>query len=188
MERRINKTIETHQGEFKEKIKTTILNNLTALKSVHPNIDSFDEYFMNILQFIYDYENLELSEQDFVKRKRVKNKIPIIDQCIAKRANGEQCSRRKKDGSTFCGTHIKGTPHGIVDNSDTINALNHNDTNKKVEVWLEDIGGIMFYIDNVGNIYDYNEVNSNKVNPKIINKYKKEFIDGVETYSIIDSN
>ena len=188
MERRINKKIETHQGEFKEKIKTTILNNLSTLKNLHPDIDTFDEYFMNILQFIYDYENLELSEQDFVKRKRVKNKIPIVDQCIAKRANGEQCSRRKKDGSTFCGTHIKGTPHGVVSHIDTHCCGLNDNVNKKVEVWLEDIGGIMFYIDNVGNIYDYNEVNSNKVNPKIINKYKKEFIDGVETYSIIDSN
>ena len=36
------------------------------------------------------------------------------DKCKAKRINGERCSRRHKDGFEYCGTHIKGTPYGIV--------------------------------------------------------------------------
>ena len=52
--------------------------------------------------------------QDFVKRKRVKNTIPTENRCSAKRACGQQCTRRKKGESCFCGTHIKGIPHGEI--------------------------------------------------------------------------
>ena len=51
-----------------------------------------------------------------MKRKRVKNVVHLSDRCCAKRANGEQCTRRRKDTTTeYCGTHLKGTPHGICD-------------------------------------------------------------------------
>ena len=59
-----------------------------------------------------------LSKEDFQKRKRVKNVVPQFERCGAKRANGEQCTRRKKDDSCFCGTHVKGTPHGEVSTTD----------------------------------------------------------------------
>ena len=56
------------------------------------------------------------------KRKRVKNSVPFHERCKAKRANEAQCTRRRRDGSKFCGTHIKGTPHGeiVEEETDTI--------------------------------------------------------------------
>ena len=37
------------------------------------------------------------------------------EQCNGLRANGMRCTRRKKNGDEkFCGTHIKGTPHGTI--------------------------------------------------------------------------
>tara|TARA_B100000282_G_C31733669_1_gene492294 strand:+ start:1800 stop:2057 length:258 start_codon:yes stop_codon:yes gene_type:complete len=41
-------------------------------------------------------------------------KVPSSEKCQAKRSNGIQCTRRKKQDSCYCGTHIKGTPHGTV--------------------------------------------------------------------------
>ena len=61
----------------------------------------------------------ENNKEDFIKRKRIKNIVPNYERCIAKRANGEQCTRRNKNGEQFCGTHIKGTPHGIIDINNT---------------------------------------------------------------------
>ena len=70
---------------------------------------------MIFYSFVFDYDQISLSKEDFTKRKRVKNVVPIQLRCCAKRANGEQCTRRKKDDNDFCGTHIKGIPYGKID-------------------------------------------------------------------------
>ena len=50
-----------------------------------------------------------------IKHFDIKNKkVPSSEKCNAKRANGTQCTRRKKQDSCYCGTHIKGTPHGTI--------------------------------------------------------------------------
>ena len=106
-----------------------------------------------LLQYIYDYERLYFVKEDFQKRKRVKNFVPIFDRCCAKRANNEQCTRRKKESSEYCGTHLKGTPHGIVDiNTDSTN------TTQKVEVYAQDIQGIIYYIDKNNNVYQVEDL------------------------------
>jgi hypothetical protein len=110
----------------------------------------------------------------------VKNFVPIYDRCCAKRASDEQCTRRRKEGSEFCGTHMKGTPHGIVvENTDESKVTTH-----KVEVWAQDIQGIIYYIDKHNNVYDTPDIVMNRVNPKIIAKYIKTG----ENYSIPELN
>ena len=88
---------------------------------------------------------------------------------MAKRANGEQCTRRKKDGSCFCGTHIKGTPHGVVDDSKETNT-----TGKKVEVWVQEIKGINYYIDAEKNVYLPEDIISNSKRPRVIGTWEKQ--------------
>jgi hypothetical protein len=130
---------------------------------------SKNEQVNQLLQYIYDHDRLSFNKEDFQKRKRVKNFVPIFDRCCAKRANNEQCTRRRKDESEYCGTHLKGTPHGIVDA--------HNEpknTTQKIEVYAQDIKGIIYYIDKTNNVYQAEDIISNKINPKIIAKYLKE--------------
>jgi hypothetical protein len=115
-----------------------------------------------------------------MKRKRVKNFVPIFDRCCAKRATSEQCTRRKKEGFEYCGTHIKGTPHGIIDTQDNEVKVN----TQKIEVWAQDIQGIIYYIDKFNNVYQAEDIVVNKVNPKIIAKYIKTG----EQYSIPEFN
>ena len=169
MEKKIEKKINTYLSCFKEEIKT---------KSSELGLTE-DYNYDKLLQFIYDKENLKLSKEDFMKRKRIKNVINIFERCIAKRANGENCSRRKKGDSQYCGTHIKGTPHGIVDENNEDNTNNF----QKVEVYAQDIQGIIHYIDNKGNVYQMEDVMQNKVNPRCTAKYEK--ING--NYSILYS-
>ena len=132
-----------------------------------------------LLQFIYDYNRLSFNKEDFMKRKRVKNFVPIFDRCCAKRATNEQCTRRKKEGNEYCGTHMKGTPHGIMD---TQNEVKIN--TQKIEVWAQEIQGIIYYIDNFNNVYQAEDIVINKINPKIIAKYIKNG----EVYSIPEFN
>jgi hypothetical protein len=55
---------------------------------------------------------------------------------------------------------------------------------KKVEVYAQDIMGIIYYIDKNNNVYQAEDIVSNKLNPKVIAKYVK---DG-ENYSIPEFN
>ena len=103
----------------------------------------------------------------------------MVNRCNAKRANSEQCTRRKKEGFEYCGTHLKGTPHGICLSGETDKPLTH-----KIEVWVQDIQGIVYYIDKANNVYQAEDIIVNKMNPKIIAKYVKNG----EHYSIPEFN
>ena len=164
MESRLNKKSETYINE----IKTELIKKVSELKN-----DNTEDKINDIIIYLNSTRPMEITKEDFMKRKRTKNSVSLSDRCIAKRANGEQCSRRKKSSCSYCGTHIKGVPHGVVNLNET-NVVSHK------EVWCEDIGGILEYIDNDGNIYKHEEVMNNVVNPSIIGKY--EIIDG--KYSI----
>jgi hypothetical protein len=157
MEKRLNKKIDTYIRDFKDAIRD---------KSCQMNMKS--EQVDSLLQFIYDYQKLAFDNDDFKKRKRVKNFVPVFDRCCAKRATHEQCTRRKKEGYEYCGTHIKGTPHGIVEQD-----AQEYKTTEKIEVWAQDISGIIYYIDNRNNVYQTEDIVINKTNPKIIAKYQK---------------
>jgi hypothetical protein len=156
MEKRINKKIETYTTAFKEKILER--SSQLGIK---------DEQLNSLMQYIYDYERLSLNKDDFLKRKRVKNVVPYFDRCCAKRASNEQCTRRKKEGCEYCGTHMKGTPHGLVENEE------NKQTTQKIEVWAQEILGIVYYIDKFGNVYQAEDIVNNKTNPKVIAKYVK---------------
>lgn len=158
MEKRVNKKLETYIVQFKNDIHNKISNlNITEKEKVS-----------DLIEYIYEYERLILTKDDFVKRKRVKNSIPNINRCSACRANGEQCTRRRKGNSEFCGTHNKSAPDGL--NTET-NKFNSN--MRSVDIFSEDVQGIIYYIDKYGNVYNNSDILEGIQNPKIIGKYKK---------------
>jgi hypothetical protein len=162
MEKRINKKINDYVSEYKNQIK----DKLFDLKN-NSNLQN-DDYIVNTIQILCDHPSLILSKDDFQKRKRTKNIVPLHERCCALKAANEQCTRRKKDGSDYCGTHIKGIPHGIV-KSDSLQApINQERT---VVVSAHDFNGIIYYIDDNYNVYDTVDIHNNKINPKIIAKY-----------------
>ena len=158
-------------------------------KNIQKKTDLFFENFKNdikdkleftkeeLVQFIFDYPTIKFENDDFKKRKRVKNTIPLCNRCNAIKSSNTQCTRRKKDGFKFCGTHIKGTPHGIVNNN------NNNESKISiVETFAVDINGIINYIDNYCNVYDPQDIFENIKNPRIISKCIKN---NDNTYSLI---
>ena len=126
MEKRINKKFENYITTLKEKIRE---------KSIELGMN--DEKMNDLIQYIYNYERMTLNKDDFMKRKRVKNVVPYFERCCAKRANGEQCTRRKKEECEYCGTHMKGTPHGLVEDEE------NKQTMQKIELWAQEIMGIV---------------------------------------------
>jgi hypothetical protein len=156
MDKKVNKTIENYIIRFKDDIK----NKLTLLNFEEKNKTT------DILEMIYDYEFLTFSKDDFTKKKRDKQVIPEINRCIANRANGEQCSRRKQMGYQYCGTHTKGTPYGVIQYQDQL-------SNQKIEVIAEEINGIVYYVDKFNNVYKTDDILNNLINPEVIAKYVK---------------
>jgi hypothetical protein len=160
MERRINKKIEAHFVSFKDQI-------IERLRELHGNDIKSTSDAYKLVEFIYNFPKTEITTDDIKKRKRVKNIVPFCDKCQALRANGQQCSRRKKDGFDFCGTHNKGTPHGHIENKPE-----QNPYTKRV-VWIQEINGICYYIDDNTNVYDSGDIVNNITDPRIIAKYQK---------------
>ena len=92
MEKRINQKTRTYLQQFKNDIKEYV----TSKQCINKDITD------SLLQFVYDYQPLEFQKTDFQKRKRVKNIVPYFERCCALRANGQQCTRRRKNSDKFC--------------------------------------------------------------------------------------
>lgn len=157
MEKRITSKTRIYVQNFKEQLKNKIVAD--------GKMDN--EYMNELVQYIYDYPQLVFLPQDFQKRKRVKNIVPYFERCCALRANGEQCTRRKKNHPKFCGTHVKGTPHGEITQTETPK------THTKKTCWAQEIKGIIYYIDEDSNVYDTDDILGEAINPRVIAKYVK---------------
>lgn len=167
MESRLIKKIDQYVFDFKNNLRDKIIELGMDLNSESTGCNAFMDY-------MYNYDKLSLDADDFQKRKRVKNFVPLAERCCAKRSNDQQCTRRKKVDCEFCGTHQKGTPHGIMDASSLQSSSSTAANNvRKVTVFTQDIQGIIYYLDNDGNIYQTEDIISNKHNPAIIAKYVK---------------
>ena len=164
MEKRLNAKIDLWTTDFKGE-----------MAGIVQHADMADGAKATLLQFIYEYKHLELKKEDIQKRTRVKNHVPFHERCRALRANGEQCTRRKKDSAKFCGTHIKGIPHGEISESESKESMM-----KKIQVWAQEVNGIIRHIDKEGNVYDPQDIYQNIENPKVIAKWTKND----EKYSI----
>jgi len=159
MDKRINKKLETYISSFKNDIRT---------KADELGITGNPEV-SRLLTYVYEYNRLSLGKEDFMKRKRNKVGINTCERCTAKRSNGEQCTRRKKTGHEFCGTHTKGIPHGVCE----VMNITPVPTMNKIEVRVQDINGIMYFIDTNDNVYQTEDVLMEKRNPKIIGRCVK---------------
>ena len=82
--------------------------------------------------------------------------------CIAICDDNQQCMRVKKRGCLLCTMHAK-----------TMATQGEDATPKMlaIEVWVEEINGIVYYFDKKGNVYDTEDVLENRQNPRIIGRH-----------------
>lgn len=180
MERRIGARIDSYIIDFKDDVSLKIRELNTALLAESKTQEQqqsqqtqvADQLCKQLISFVYDYEKLKLGKEDFMKRKRVKNIVPSQHRCHAKRANGEQCTRKKKVGCDYCGTHTKGAPNSIMDDGANDN-LAVKTSQQSVNVWVQNIKGIEYFIDANNNVYKHEDVIENAINPQIIAKCAK---------------
>ncbi len=183
MEKKINKKITEYISTFKNDIKEKAesIGNSTTSEN------------LQLLQNIYDYERLTITKDDISKRKRVKSNVPASVRCLALRSCSDQCSRRRSVSSYYCGTHKQGIPHGSLSSScsevlssdadmsssssdmSSSSSSSSSDSipNKKVEVFANEIDAIMFYLDNIKNVYSPEDIHMQKHNPLKIGSYNQ---------------
>ena len=153
MEKKLNSKSESFITSFKDSIRT---------KAIDLKFDE-KEKINELLEYVYEYERLVFSKDDLSKRKRIQNCIPTQNRCNAKRADNKQCTRKRKDGYEFCGTHSKGAPHGLADDVCGV-------CTKKIDVVATNISGIVYYIDKFNNVYKTEDILEGKIDPAIIAK------------------
>jgi hypothetical protein len=156
MDKKINTQLETYIVGFKDDIKMKLAElNITEKDKVN-----------ELLEYVYEYPRLAFSKEDFSKRRRIQNTIPVENRCNAMKSTNERCTRRRKDGSEYCGTHTKNVPHGDFCKSEHLH--------KDMEVIATEINGIVYFVDEYKNVYKTEDILNNIENPKIIAKYDIE--------------
>jgi hypothetical protein len=166
MEKNITKIIAQYELDRKRGIKEWFAQN-NAQVTATVDGDESTANTSEFLKFVYDADGPAFSPEDFKKRKRVKNPVPQYELCVAYRAVGsekKQCTRRRRnDEQQLCGTHLKGTPHGVMNT----NEMEAKSALKK-EVWVQEIKGINYYIDEHHNVYKPEDIIANKTSPAVI--------------------
>jgi len=79
---------------------------------------------------------------------------------------------------------VRDTWRAQVDLYGEINTPPPEKTHKEVQIWIQEIHGVNYYIDNQNNVYNYNDIINNKTDPRIIAYYLKTN----DTYSIPELN
>lgn len=159
---------ETINGEFILNSLTVIFNN--KLKHILNEISV--NYNINIDTLVQKYCEPNLSISDLAlpikKKKRKKNRILDKNElCMAKKADGHQCTRRRKDGKEFCGKHMNNLKFGRIDDDDK-----YNDTSKYIKTTQEKIDGVDYLVDSNNVVYSFDKNNptiiGSKVNGKLV--------------------
>lgn len=159
---KVNKYISNFQDDIRQKI-------------IELTIDS--EKATELLEYLYNYPKMEITKEDLNKRQRAPNATPMQNRCIAKKSSGEQCTRKRKEGCEYCGTHDKKTNPDETNTQSTEpkSTTKKSSTNtQKIEITAVNLKGIVYYVDKYNNVYKPEDVLDNKENPKIIGKYERE--------------
>jgi len=181
MDTLVNQRIDTHIIQFKNDIKEKMCSLRLLDTDGADDLKSHDEDYQadstrdkmrELLEFVYEYPKLNFKKEDFVSPKRKPKSSAEEDLnvfCVAKRYDGVQCTRKKKKGSVYCGTHAKIEMNQQV-TSDQVLSIN---STQKMDVSAEDIHGIIYYIDKHNNVYHTEDILEGKENPRIIAKAVK---------------
>ena len=161
MEILANKRVDEYIVKFKNEIK----DKITTLDFIKEK-DKISE----LLEFVYEYTKIQFEKEEFIEKKKTNTYIVApCNRCSAKRTDGEQCTRKKKKTSEYCGTHSKTNEINTTSGQPVYVSTNK----QKMEIYAEDIQGIIYHIDQYNNVYHTEDILEGKENPRIITKVTK---------------
>ena len=163
--------------EYIIQFKNDIQSKIRALEVInHASTEAERDKIREFMEYVYEYPKLVINRQPPHAKPSSNGKSPSVSQakletdqiCIAKRSDGQQCTRKKKKNCDFCGTHAK-----IVQMQAEKQTASDAVAVHKMEISAEDIHGIIYYIDKYNNVYHTEDVLEGVENPRIIAKATK---------------
>jgi hypothetical protein len=181
MEQQLNRKFEEYIIKFKENIK----EKLFEIEGI--DIHKASEF----MGYIYDYERLIFTKEDLKNKKSKNNKLYVLhcddnhlsimnesttnnpsekneskktEKCIAILPTGQQCNKKKKKGLNYCTCHSD-----MLKKTDSLNIFDENIN--IVDIFTENVGGIIYYIDKYNNVYKTEDIMNDIRNPQIIARY-----------------
>lgn len=134
---------------------TSIVNDLQCIFNSHMksllekiscdyNLDKSELY----QKYLDDSSNDSISLSIKKKRKSKKGDTDIL--CLARKADGQQCTRRKKDHNDFCGKHSNNLKYGRIDDE-----VKFSNNDNYINTTIENINGVDYLVDNNNIVYSY---------------------------------
>ena len=156
---------------------TKDLGNILKTKINETIIAISVDYNLDENELLLKYSPKLQSIQDTTKIKRKRKVVPKDQCCLGRKQFGEQCTRRKKPGSEFCGSHMKSLPYGRIDDEQNYlckvkgkrgrkkkkNTL--EDDSEYIQTWVDKELGDAYLIDKHNTVYS-----NDPKSPKIIGK------------------
>lgn len=181
-----------------------VLNNLQNIdKKVEINNSNFSGILNDYIQKIIDLIIIKYSlvdEKDNIinlisehinnlniKFKKKKNHISQDERCQGRKMDGTQCSRRCKEGTELCGSHLKNLTYGKINDGQIFSVKEKGKRGRKkknvgnsnsnyIETWIDKDLGKCYLVDKNNLVYknnpEYPELIGIKVNNSI--KYINE--------------
>ena len=140
-----------------EKTREYLEQLVEITKQDTPDMEEFQATWRMLHQHVLDQRYVSIDEK---KKKRM---IPLEERCVAKRANGGRCTRRRKFGK-FCGTHSNSNTNNIVDDKETGDM-------KDIVISNVEIQGITYLADQQQYLYMPNDILKSSPHPRIIGRY-----------------
>ena len=126
--------------------------------------ESYDEIDYDTLMKKYSVNIILDTNKKKTNPKKENKKCNI---CMAKKADGFQCTRRKKNGLDYCGKHIKKLKFGRIDDE-----LRYSDKEKYIKTKKINIEGEYYLIDEYDLVYSCSKTHplllGKKVNDKLV--------------------
>jgi hypothetical protein len=134
------------QTMFQKKLKD-ILTDISEKYSIDQK-QLFDCYL--------EQHNSETDNGSKNKKKKTKKKDEEVAICLARKADGGQCTRHRKDSSEYCGKHSISLKFGRIDdvsNNDNDDDNMPIDKDKFIMTWKETIDNIEYLVDSNSIVY-----------------------------------
>lgn len=147
-----------------EEVRTTIRDALQELMEytdpdlTEVDIDMFKTTWNKLERYLVDQK---INADEPKKKQRM---IPMNERCMAKRANGGRCTRRRKN-EFFCGTHCKSTKDGMVNDMKEVGDI------RELLITNIDIRGITYFADQDKYLYMPSDILKSAPQPRIIGRY-----------------
>lgn len=127
-------SLHTISAQLANIIHSEVSNKIKEIAE-HENLDV--EYIMKKYM-----SSINISPYKEVK-KRTRTLPPKDMQCQGRKNDFTQCTRKKKDDTDFCQSHLKNLKFGRVD----------DENDEYIPMWQEDINGKVYLVDNENMVY-----------------------------------